>query len=358
MVVYIFLLGVLIFLVSFRLKFKRLGFENRSTYVYPGYWFGVILVILIAGFRDGGGVDYFSYVRIYETLGDYYTSEKIEKGFYYLNSVSKLFDLGAEFVIFVSFFATFLLISLTIKRYSSSYPLSFLIMFSNEIVFLFQNIIRQGLAVAICFYSLKFIVERKFWLFFFTVTIATLFHKSALLFYLAYFFVIRLPRLIVLGVYFLSLYFLYDNSYVIDFIYSVDDFIFSGRYHNLLILLEDHERSLSNKMFLFNLLFILFVLTYKKIWLDEYLNLVLFNLSFIGIIILNLVSGYLVLNRFTVFFTIFFALSIPVFLGFYFKAGWFRIAFYLIVYLTFTLIFVRVLIFDGNSIFPYNSLLF
>ncbi|MBE0472207.1 MAG: EpsG family protein, partial [Methyloprofundus sp.] len=211
MAVYIFLLAVLLFLVSFRLKFKRLEFENRSTYVYPGYWLGVILVILIAGLRDGGGVDYFSYVRIYETLGtDFYTSEKLEKGFYYLNSVSKLFGLGAEFVIFVSFLITFFLISLTIKRYSSSHPLSFLIMFSNEIVFLFQNVIRQGVAVAFCFYSLKFILERKFWLFFFTVTIATLFHKSALIFYPTYLLVIRLSRLLVLGGYFLSLYFLYD----------------------------------------------------------------------------------------------------------------------------------------------------
>jgi len=360
MLTYSLLLLILLLFVSLRLRYS-VGYANSSIKnIYPGYWLGVTIVILVIGLRDGGGVDYQSYVRIFETLGsDFYTREKLERGYYYFNWLIKTLGLGSEYVIFFAFFITFLFIALTIKRYSDSYVLSYLTLFATEVVFIVENLVRQGIAIALCFYSIKYILEKRFLSFLLIVSIASLFHKTAILFYITYFLVIKLDRFFLLLLYFLSLYFLYDNSLMLDLVSLVDSHLFGNRYYHLLILLYGLERDISNKVLIFNMFAIFLFLTYKKEWLNDILSLFLFNVFIFMVILSNLFSGFLDLNRFVLYYSIFFTLSFPHFFNIYLnRTKLIRWVFYIIFLILFSVMYARVLLNDGNKILPYSSFIF
>lgn len=46
--------------------------------------------------------------------------------------------------------------------------------------------IRQGIATAICLYSVRYVLDRKFWKFMLCLVIAYQFHQSSMVFFLAY----------------------------------------------------------------------------------------------------------------------------------------------------------------------------
>ncbi len=67
--------------------------------------------------------------------------------------------------------------------YISISVLMFLLTFFNQHIFL----IRQGISVAVCCYSIRFIIERKLWYFIIASIIAFSFHNSSMVFFPLYF---------------------------------------------------------------------------------------------------------------------------------------------------------------------------
>lgn len=148
----------------------------------------IILVILffsvIMGARYGVGTDFFNYLNIYNHD---YLIEGEEVGFGLIAGF-----LAKNRVHFSWFFGLFAFLQISFLFYAFKnerylYPhLSFLLVFGAYFVPL-VNLIRQGLALAIFIFSIKFIEKREFWHYLFWISIASLFHKSAVLLFPLYF---------------------------------------------------------------------------------------------------------------------------------------------------------------------------
>jgi hypothetical protein len=165
---------------------------------------GVSLIIL-AGFRYFVGADYPIYrnlytgFSIYTDYGDVLkkatfqkTSEQIEWIYVLLNKV--LFDLGMPFYM-VTFFMVLMSVSLKFTTIYQNLALPVLGAFMYFMpLFFFEDSgqIRQGMGVAICVFSFRYIKERNLPMFLFLMYIALGFHKTAIVFIPAYW-IVKIP---------------------------------------------------------------------------------------------------------------------------------------------------------------------
>lgn len=148
--------------------------------------------IFLTGFRYGVGQDYFyTYVPYFTKV--YYGGGQgdLEFGYYLLNWVVAQFTSDPTPVFFVCSVIFFFCTYSAIFRESSNPIMSVFLIFGMSFLFVFMNVMRQMVAVSILLYSIRFIERGKPVLFAASLVLASLFHSSALLFAVAYFF----PRL-------------------------------------------------------------------------------------------------------------------------------------------------------------------
>lgn len=176
----IFVLGVL------DLRLKLTDFQRN-------FLIGLLYIIIVIqiGLRWETGTDWNPYLENFEISDDY--------NFVLLNSLTG-FEIGYGTFVFIikkifdsySFFLVlhatifYAIIFKTSKKYSPYSFISLLFFYATNIGIVGSN--RQLLAIAICLTSLPFVIDRKPIKFFAIIIIATLFHSSALLFGVYYFF--------------------------------------------------------------------------------------------------------------------------------------------------------------------------
>lgn len=178
------------------LLFLLLGFNYLRTQfvisrVYSDFffWSTVTLAALMSGFRHQIGYDYDTYVEIYKKLEDSPIITYIEPGFSYTVYLLIKAGLSEQGIFFFFSILTIIPIALTLKRYSADPYLSLLIFLLNRAFFFdSMSIVRQFFAIALIFYAVRYIIDRKFWWYFLFVVVATLFHKTALITLPFYFF--------------------------------------------------------------------------------------------------------------------------------------------------------------------------
>jgi EpsG-like putative glucosyltransferase len=157
---------------------------------------GLGIPILIGSMRYGVGTDYLNYVLIYNNLSDFSISQfltdntaGIEIGFFLLIKLSKLIT-DSPFILFaISSFLTILFFYIGLKRYNIKYPALTYLLFLLIIFPMTLNVVRQGIAISICFYALSFMIERKPRAYFSWIFIASLFHITSLFLLPLYFLV-------------------------------------------------------------------------------------------------------------------------------------------------------------------------
>lgn len=146
------------------------------------------------GTDTAGYVEYFipqainhSYIQIFENSRDPIFYMFVKSIYSFINNI--------QFVLAVIAFLYAFFISATLYRYSKNIVLSFIILLVFRYFPFSFNVLRQGLAFAIVFYSTRFIFEKKFTNYFITIILASLAHTSAI-FVLPLYFVqyIRLNR--------------------------------------------------------------------------------------------------------------------------------------------------------------------
>lgn len=140
-----------------------------------------LLIVVIALLRFDVGWDYVNYYRAVIN-NDIKRFEPLSQLFLYI-----AIQLGLPHLVFLLFgIPTYILIYSTIRKYSSNIGFSILLYFS---FFYLESLgfIRQSLAVAICFWAIKYIFSRRFFPFLICVVIATSFHYSAIIVLFAYF---------------------------------------------------------------------------------------------------------------------------------------------------------------------------
>lgn len=153
------------------------------------YWIPVLLFTIIFGIRYGVGVDYFTYMDIYENwnIGDLRWATD-EYGFAFICDLCT--RLGLSLPIFFSIFSflQILFIYLAFRERKLVLAYSVLALFFTGIgISGFNNIIRQAVSFCIFVYALTFIEKKQVIYYFLCVLLATLFHLSAVILFPIYF---------------------------------------------------------------------------------------------------------------------------------------------------------------------------
>lgn len=164
-----------------------------------------VLLIVFSGFRYFVGADYPIYKSLYTGFSIYTdysdvfkkatfqpTSEQIEWIYVLLNKI--LFDMGMPFYM-VTFIMVLMSISLkftTIYQNLSLPVLGAMMYFMPLYFFEDSGQIRQGMGVAICVFSFRYIKERNLLMFILMMYLALGFHKTAVVFFPAYW-IVRIP---------------------------------------------------------------------------------------------------------------------------------------------------------------------
>ena len=175
--------------------------KKQSIFV----WIAGILIVVAIGFRLDAGADYpvykmlFSGFAIYTTYGDVLdkalfrsNAEEIEWIFVLINKL--VFDFGFPFYI-VTFIMALIAVSLkftTIYRNVDFPSLALLFYFMPIMFFEDSGQMRQGLGIAVCVASFKFIKDRNLPMFLLCMYIALGFHKTSVIFLPAYW-IVKIP---------------------------------------------------------------------------------------------------------------------------------------------------------------------
>lgn len=200
-----------------------------------------IFLFLASGFRYNVGTDYAHYYHLFIYQDGMF--EYKEPGYVFL---VKLFsDLGLNpQVMFLCFsFVTIFLFYKSFQYYFRHSEVGYLfatLLFIPFFYFFSLNAIRQALAVAIFFYSIRYIFEKRFVKYFVLIVVGSLFHRSILVMLpLYYFFNLAMSRYKIIFVYTIMIVILLINpmQYLVDFYvqnkfplyYHFNDQFYGGR---------------------------------------------------------------------------------------------------------------------------------
>ncbi len=194
-------IGIFLFL-AFASYWEVFRLEKKQSIFI---WIAAILIIVAVGLRINVGADYpvykmlFSGFAIYTDYGDVLdkalfrpNTEEIEWIFVLINKL--VFDFGFPFYI-VTLIMALITVSLKFSAIykNVAFPTIALLFYFMPIMF-FEDSgqMRQGLGIAICVASFKFIKDRNLPLFLLCIYIALGFHKTAIVFLPAYW-IVKIP---------------------------------------------------------------------------------------------------------------------------------------------------------------------
>lgn len=253
------------------------------------------------------------------------------------------------YLAFLAFSSLFFILSTSLK-YSKSFFLTFVMFMALAHYFYFFNIVRQGVAISILVFSVRFILERRFLYFAISVVLASGFHYAALIFLPAYVLVER-RCLTFLVAWVFSLVFVINSSAIQVFSYA-GSYLVSDYYMKYFIF-GNVDSSYSVRFVFYQLVFLLLLIAVsKKRFSASVSNLTFANLSMFGVIVGNYLfhSGWL--SRVADFYQIFIIFSLPAVI-FYFFSGISKILISLLVTIFFTMFYFRLIDIGSHGVSPY-----
>lgn len=163
--------------------------KSSNGYDYLTYFLSGMLLVFISGLRYGVGTDYFNYIRLFRII-DQSTERVTEPGLEYIYTLGRFFELNDQFVFFIFSIITVAGFLLFFRYMNKKTAAISIFMFFTLSMFYFAsfNLIRQFAAVALFLFSTKYIVESNFKKFAIMVGVACLFHFSAVVLFVTYFF--------------------------------------------------------------------------------------------------------------------------------------------------------------------------
>jgi len=313
LLIYILLLIVMVYMTSLSATYN----EKEGTYAFRNFFNGpvlltIILFSVIFGMRYNVGVDHLSYMKDYEELRLYnnISDKRTEPAF---NLISDIFSgLSLHYTFFFAFLA-FLQISfmfLAFRKYRDVLPFVMLT-FMLECVFLtFMNVMRQEIAFCIFMCSLEFIRSKKPLPYFLLITLAFLFHKSAILLYPVYFFFqrkdfyfknIKLELILLTGALLIMLINVFGEIFAsMDILMNIlgyNKYIDAVNMDNSLLFSLNRERGLG--FYLVLLLDIILISNSNQVkdYFKGTLFPMIYDLYFIGVIYGYITNGSIILSR-------------------------------------------------------------
>ena len=184
----IFYTALMIFLIFF--WYFLFGFEpNQRKNIYS--FVAISIMIVLVGLRHSSiGNDTGGYIRVFDNIraAPEFSLKltRFEPGFTVIVKVITLFFQDAQAMLFIFAAFTILTIWRMIRLNSSIEWLSIFLLFSLRFCFGYMNTVRQSLAMAIVCLAYEYVKKRKLLKFIIIMLIATLFHTSAIIFFIAY----------------------------------------------------------------------------------------------------------------------------------------------------------------------------
>lgn len=153
------------------------------------YIIAYILLVFQVGLRWETGTDWDSYLNHFELINDIASTSPLENGFElgYNLSIWLVKLMFSEYTFFLLFHALvfYIILFYSLSRYTPYFFVSLLLFYTWTMGVMGSN--RQLIAIVICLYSLRYVLDKNPIKFFFLVFIAFSFHVTALLFIMYYF---------------------------------------------------------------------------------------------------------------------------------------------------------------------------
>lgn len=164
---------------------------------------GAVLV-LFAGLRDSQvGADTETYVGHFYSSGSFnIVSERQDIAYYILSWFARALSESYAMLLVLIALVVVGCYMTTITRVVKRYETALYLFVALSVYTFFFNGARQGIAAAICFLAIPFLLERRLWLYIFLVAVAATFHRSALVTLPLYWLAsphVRWQRLVALG---------------------------------------------------------------------------------------------------------------------------------------------------------------
>lgn len=155
-------------------------FLFKNVYNVKAIIFPIIILSIFSGLRNYTvGTDTANYTSLYRFSEEFEFNSKVEWGFQIYNYLIYAFAKEYFWLFFFSSIIVTYCYLRVIKLYSNQYLISIFIFLSYGYYTFHFNGLRQGMAMAICFIALPYIIEKKLIKFFITVLLASFFHISA-----------------------------------------------------------------------------------------------------------------------------------------------------------------------------------
>lgn len=342
MFLYLLNYGLIILYMLFFLNAKKDKKEKVKKILFV---VSVIQIVCLLGLRGLDiGSDLPFYWKYYDLQQNYEITNlsfsRYELFFKLLTKGITLITLNKQFYLFAISVLSIVPIAMIVYKYSKNPFLSLLLFMS----FGFYNFdfsgLRQAIAFALTFYSFRYIKQQKLLKYILIILCATLFHKSALIFFPAYF--LKNIKITKAKIYFLVL------VDVFIYLFKVQIFNFVNRFFY-----DEYSLSVSDSytwmiMCLFVLCFCF--LFYKKVVKEN--NSVLFNLVIIGTTIMLLSPIASNILRVANYYFMFIILLVPEVIA-HIRTGKNRFYVGTIVVIFSILLYVYLLSVDSYHIVPY-----
>lgn len=175
MTIYVFLILTCVFFMCFTSNNTRR--DRRYVFLVSS------LLVVVSGIRNVG-TDVINYKNYFEVL-DFYNLENslYERGYYLLNRIVQIVFNDFQYVLIFTSLLIILIITKTILNFSVYPMLSLFFFITLYFYFTSFNLVRQYVAMAIVFASVKFIIEKKLYHFISVIIIASFFHSTSLFFF-------------------------------------------------------------------------------------------------------------------------------------------------------------------------------
>lgn len=223
MLVYWIIFGILLYL-----SLRNYSYTNLVRQKYE--FFCLIYFFLLFSLRSYCvGTDTMGYIIEFENLYDVsysYIWENMRDPIFYfcIKLLNSICAYNIAIFIFIGLIFCFF-VGYTLKRESDNFFLSLLIMMLFRYIDFPLGAMRNGIAIAIAFYALSFLFQKKIFKFLLLVLIASLFHKSLLIYCILYPLslidfqkVSKLSIVVILFLFCISSQFLYSSLFVYMFL--------------------------------------------------------------------------------------------------------------------------------------------
>jgi hypothetical protein len=155
------------------------------------FYLNFVILVLFAGLRSSSvGTDTSNYELIFSnknSIYDFFSNANYEYSFYSLNWLVKQFTSDFNTLLIAIALIVVFSYQKVIYKYSNNYWLSNFVYITLGFYSFFFNGVRQGMACALVFLALSFLLERNFKKYLLLIILAASFHKTAILLLPLYF---------------------------------------------------------------------------------------------------------------------------------------------------------------------------